>query len=133
MKTSIGLSIQKSGQLTSIEFYHKRTEFKKIAKLSDQELSIGVAILFGRIAVFTGLKGGIDDFIKQDILNGLVTNHRHLSLEEIEYAFCLDRDGVYGEPTNHYQFINREYVGRVLKKYYTWLDSQRQIHRIPVR
>ena len=34
MKTSIALSIQKCGQLRSIEFYHKRTEFKKIAKLS---------------------------------------------------------------------------------------------------
>jgi len=92
---------------------------------------MGVAIIFTRIAVFTGLKEDIDPFIKQDIVNGLITNHRGLSLEEIEYAFCLDRDGVYGDPTPHYQFVNREYVGRVLRKYYNWRDQKREQFRIP--
>lgn len=127
------LAIQKASSLTEVDFFKKRTEFKKISKIEDGELSIGISILFTRIAVFTGLKEAIDPFVKQDIVNGLITNHRHLSLEEIEYAFSLDRDGVYGEPTPHYQFVNREYIGRVLGKYYKWLDQKREQRRIPTR
>jgi hypothetical protein len=132
-KKEINLAIQKVGQLCDRDFFDKTKEFTKICNLPDQELSLGVSIIFTRIAVFTGLKQDIDPFIKQDIVNGLITNHRGLSLEEIEYAFCLDRDGVHGEPTPHYQFLNREYVGRVLNKYNKWKDQKREQYRIPTK
>ena len=106
--------------MTDNDFFEKIVEFKKISKLTDEELSIGASIIFTRIAVFTGLKDDIDPFVKQDMVNGLITSHRHLSIEEIDYAFCMDRDGMYGDPTPHYQFICREYVGIVLKKYMNW-------------
>jgi hypothetical protein len=48
-------------------------------------------------------------------------------MEEIEYAFCLNRDGVFGDPTPHYQFVDREYVGIVLRKYMNWkLEKNRR-------
>lgn len=126
-------AIQKVGQLTPNEFYNKTPEFKKIFHLDNETVSLGIAIIFTRLAVFSGLKEDIHSAIKQDIMNGIYANFNNLSLEEIEFAFSMDRDGAFGEPTQHYQFVNREYVGRVLRKYLKWIEEKKMVpNRIPI-
>ena len=46
----------------------------------------------------------------------------HLSLEEIDMAFEMDRYGHFGQPTKHYHLFNAEYVTTILLKYENWLE-----------
>ena len=54
-----------------------------------------------------------------------------MSLEEIDYAFKLERFGEYPERSEHFQLFNSEYVSSVLGKYRSWLMEKRRAHNIP--
>ena len=117
------------------DFIAKRKEFEGISTLEPKKRAQMAAVVFTRVAAFTGLKGSIDDFNKQDIMRKLIFSNPQLSLEELDYAFMMDRYGEFGDPTPHYQIINAEYVSKVVNKYQKWLAEKRllapRIREIP--
>ncbi|PKD21800.1 hypothetical protein APR41_02135 [Salegentibacter salinarum] len=80
----------------------------------------GLAVILTKVANLTGLKDPIHPINKRDIAQMIVTLYKTLSLEEIDYAFRIDRYGYHGEPTKHYQLFNAEFVTTVLIKYEKW-------------
>jgi len=62
----------------------------------------------------------------------ILNRFKGFSLEEIAYAFRIDRYGNHGEPTPHYQLFNAEYVSTVLGKYKNWLRKTRVNNNLPI-
>lgn len=83
-----------------------------------------LALIFVKVANLVGIKDPVSEINKQDIREMILTKFKSLSVQEIDYAFKLDRYS--GEPVQHYQLFNAEYVAKVLKKYQDWLLKKRQ-------
>lgn len=79
-----------------------------------------------------GIKEPISDINKQDIKEMILSRFPGLSLEEIDYAFKLERYNAYGEKTGHFQLFNAEYVSAILTKYKKWLNEKRVNHNLPL-
>ena len=85
-----------------------------------------IAVFFTKTSNFLGIKEAILDINKVDIFQMLIMKYKGLSLEELTYAFKLERYGQISPKTQHYQLINAEYVSSVLDKYVNWKVSQRK-------
>lgn len=90
----------------------------------------GLGFIFARVAILSGFKGEIPDINKEDITDLLLTRFKTISLNELNFAFKIDRHGYHGEPTSHYQLFNAEYVANVLNKY---LNYKQMIRNKPNR
>ncbi len=88
-------------------------------------------MIFTRVANLLGIKHQINQINKEDIREMIYYRFGNLSLEEIDYAFKLDRYGKFGDPTEHYQLFNAEFVGKVLNRYKNWVQQYRFDNRIP--
>lgn len=77
-----------------------------------------------------GIKGSIHTEDAKDIKDLILSNFKGMSLDEIAYAFKLERHGLTWEKTQHFQLFNAEYVGAVLKKYGEWKQKVRVEHNI---
>lgn len=104
----------------------------KIKNLDDNELRQGLSLLFTRIPNLLGIKDPINAINKADIKEMILMRFKGLSLEEIDYAFKLERYGVYESKTEHFQLFNAEYVGAVLNKFQKWMQKTRLNHNIPI-
>ena len=62
----------------------------------------------------------------------ILVRFKSLSIEEIDYAFKLERYGVYGDRVKHFQLFNAEYVSKVLDQYKKWLLKIRHDNNIPL-
>lgn len=80
--------------------------------------------LFTKINLLIGIKNEIDIFNKEDIKELILMRFKALSLNEIDYAFKLERYGKFGKRIEHYQLFNAQYVGEVLDKYLDWKTFQ---------
>lgn len=91
-----------------------------------------LGLIFTKASNLAGLKSSISEINKTDIREMILSNFKNLSLEEIDYAFRIDRYGTNGEPTPHYQLFNAEYVSMVLNRYKTWLRTIRGNYNLPI-
>lgn len=107
-------------------------ELEKIRNLDKTTVSQGLSMLFTRIANLSGIKDPISQFNKTDIAEMILMRFKGLSLEEIDYAFKLERYGVYSSKTKHYQLFDADYVSTVLEKYKQWLKQTRVENNIPI-
>lgn len=74
-------------------------------------------MIFIKVANLTGIKDPISDINKRDISEMIVRFFKNLSLEEIDYAFKMERYGMLEPKSEHYQLFNAEYVSEILNKY----------------
>jgi len=95
-------------------------------------LQQGLSMIFTKVCNLIGLKDPISNNNKIDIVEMIISRFKGLSLEEIDYAFRIDRYGDHGEPTPHYQLFNAEYVSTVLGKYKNWLRKIRENNNLPI-
>lgn len=96
-----------------------------------QYLQQGLSMIFTRASNLIGLKEPISSINKSDIVDMILSRHQSLSLEEIDYAFKIDRYS--GDPVPHFQLFNAEYVGKVLHRYREWLRSTRFSMNLPMK
>lgn len=102
----------------------------QLRNLTPETRKAGLGFIISRVAILSGFKGEIPDINKQDITELLMTRFKTISLNELNFAFKIDRHGYHGEPTPHYQLFNAEYVVKVLNKY---LDYKQNIKNRPDR
>lgn len=107
-------------------------EFVKIKNLDDQSFEYGLSSTFVKVANLAGIKEDIGDINKTDIAQMIALRFKSLSLEEIDYAFKLERYGSYPERTQHFQLFNAEYVSQILDKYKTWRHELRVSRNISI-
>ncbi len=94
------------------------------------EVREGLGIIFVRAVNLLGIKEKISQINKEDIRDMILLKFKSFSLEEIDYAFKLDRWS--GEPIQHFQLFNSEYVAKVLTKYKNWLRETRANNNLPL-
>ncbi|WP_407324045.1 hypothetical protein R5O24_02880 [Tenacibaculum maritimum] len=124
--------IAKVGNLSELSFARKVVELVKIKELDEDELRQGLSFLFTRISNLLGIKEPITAINKTDIKEMILMRFKSLSLEEIDYAFKLERYGAYENKTEHFQLFNAEYVGAVLNKFKKWLQKTRFNNNISI-
>lgn len=106
--------------------------FDKIRNIPRNEVSETIGMIFTKVSNLSGIKDPISEINKQDIKEMIFTRFGGLSLEEIDYAFKLERYGAYGDKTQHFQLFNSEYVSTVLNKYKKWLNEKRVNNNLPI-
>jgi hypothetical protein len=124
--------IVKAGETSELSFARKTIEFDKIRKLSEQDVNDGLAMVFTKASNLLGIKDPISDINKQDIREMILSHFNGLSLEEIDYAFKLERYGILGDKTGHFQLLNTDYVSTILNKYKNWLKEIRINNNLPI-
>lgn len=79
-----------------------------------------------------GIKEQIHEVIEDDLIECILSHFKSLSIDELYYAFKLERYGVYDLKTDHYQSFNAIYVSTVLKKYIEYKKNTRIKHNLPI-
>ncbi len=112
-------NIEESCKVTPVVFL--KTSKASIFKTEkNEEFFCSLGLMFTKVANLSGLKGEISDINKQDIEDLILDFNQALSLDEIYFAFKLERYNQYEEKTKHYEMFGAEYVSEVLKKYKKW-------------
>ena len=124
--------IVQGGNETEVSFAKKTIDFVKIKDLDDDDFEIGLSLLLTRIVNLLGIKEAVSDLNKQDIVEMLDIGFKNLSLQEVNYAFKLERYNQLDPKTEHFQLFNAEYVSEVLKKYKKWLQNIRRVNNLPI-
>lgn len=122
--------IAQAGDLNEISFAIKVIDFDKISEI--EYLGDNLGVLFLRITNLLGIKHAIEGVNKLDIREMLLKRFKTISLEEIDYAFKLERYGSLGKRTEHFQLFNAQYVSDVLDKYKKWLQKIRHDNNLPL-
>ena len=119
---------ERSIQLSPISFVNDIQNQLKIRDLDTDSLDFQnkIAVFFTKTVNLLGIKEAILDVNKSDIFEMLIMKYKGISLEELSYAFKMERYGQLLPKTQHYQLINAEYVSSVLDKYVNWRVSQRK-------
>lgn len=116
--------------MTELAFVKDVPNQVKVREADSYELTKQLAIVLTHAAIATGLKGGIEDIHKREIKELILMRFKNLSLDEIAYAFKLERFGVLGDKTEHFQLFNASYVSEVLEKYRNWKREIRKAHNV---
>lgn len=113
---------QEKTNLSPISFVNDLKNQTKIRSLdaNSKEFKNQLGLLFAKINNLIGIKQEIEIFNKKDIKEMILMRFKSLSLEEVDYAFKLERYGTFGKRIDHFQLFNAEYVGKVLERYLEW-------------
>lgn len=113
--------------LTGISFLKDVSVQIKIRDIKDiSKFNIQVGSIMLTIINHLGIKEAVSKVEKDDVKEMILMQFKHLSLDEVSYAFKLERYGVYGDKTDHFQLFNAEYVSTVLNKYLNWKVETRK-------
>jgi hypothetical protein len=107
-------------------------EFKKIYQIDKKTVGPLLGAIFTNISLLLGIREPISKINKEDILRMILTHYKKISLEEIVYAFELERYGKFKTKSKHFQNFNAEYVAEVLIKYKDWLAQTRFDNNLPI-
>jgi hypothetical protein len=110
--------------LPQISFLKDTSNQVKIREINNSfELTKQLAFVFAEVALLAGIKEEISDFVKKDIKTLILTKYKNLSVDEISYAFRLERYKSYNEITEHYNQFTTSYVSSILDKYVEWKQN----------
>lgn len=113
--------IELNCELSKVDFLkstYTQTKIKEISNDPNFKPLLGAVLV--KISILSGIKGEIDDFVKQDISKMILSTFKELSIEEISKAFELERYGQYDVKTEHFQLFDSNYISQILKKYKNW-------------
>jgi len=109
--------------LSPISFLNDTKNQTAIRELSENDFYNSITPIFTKINNLLGIKVNVTPLNGGDITDMILMRYKALSLNEIDYAFKLERYGSLGKRIDHFQLFNAEYVGKVLEKYQEWKKS----------
>ena len=112
--------------LSEVSFVREAGKLTKIREANGYELSKEASRFITNTTNALGIKEATSSFNKQDIIELLITKYRNLTIDEVYYAFKMERYGNLGERIEHFQLFNAEYVSKVLDK---WVNRKREVKR----
>ena len=115
--------VESNCSLKTVEFIKSKTSDLRDLKTNDNKYQL-LGVLITKISNLGGFKNVIDDINKQDIFDLISLRYLDLSLQEIYYAFQLERFGSLDPRTEHYQLFNAEYFSKVLNKFKKWRANE---------
>ena len=122
---------EKKQQLSEIPFLRDSLIQKKIREIDDSvELSSQITLWIATTANICGIKEAVPEFNKKDIVTMILTKYKSFSVDELHYAFKMERYGNLGEKTHHYQSFDSSFISTVFEKYKIWKQKQMIEHNI---
>ena len=118
---------ESSQELSNLEFVKnvgsqvRIKEAKKMPNFKEQLTMVMIKIIF-----HLSLKQEVAQELKDDVLEMILMRFNHISLDELSYAFKLERYGMYDAKTEHYQLFDANYVSEILNKYEKWKIKTRK-------
>jgi hypothetical protein len=122
--------------LSEVPFVRDTLAQEKIRNINSYDLIKQIGMLLSKIKVQMGIKHEISDVYKTDIREMIQNRFKNLSLNEIDYAFKLERYGEYKDEkglesrTEHFHDFNTVYCSTVLGKYVEWKRNLKLKHNI---
>lgn len=122
---------EKKMELAPLQFLRDVIKHEKIKNMDSYEQKKQIALFR---AAQAEMAGGLEigDIYKKEITELIIRRHGNLSINELYYAFKLDRFGEFEKPTPHYGNFNTQYVAQVLRKYSDWRQKVRYDHKLPI-
>lgn len=118
--------------LGPVEFLNDVLSHKKLAETNSYERSKQLALCFAAVAEAMKITTPITPIDKKEISELVLKRFKRLSINEIYYAFKLERFVEMGEPIKHYNRFDVQYVAQVLDKYVEWKIQTRQKHNLSI-
>ncbi|MFJ1431929.1 hypothetical protein ACILD7_02365 [Capnocytophaga canimorsus] len=122
--------VLQAGQTNEISFVKSTFSQTALREQRTPQTIETLAIVLTKSAVLTGIKQGVEDAVKEDLKDLIFGKFGGLSLEEVAYAFKLERQLAYPTKSEHYQFFSTEYVAEILGKYTEWKAEKRRQHHL---
>ena len=111
----------KTQELSEVSFVRDTLNQLRIAEIKDSvQILNQMASWISDTAFIAKIKDAVPLHQKRDIKEIILLRFKNLSFNELHYAFKMERFGVLGEKTTHYQSFDADYVGKVLDKYVEW-------------
>lgn len=128
--SNLQIYVQDRQSLTEISFVKSVSSHLRMRDADGYELSKEIAHWFAHTSNSLGIKEEINSINKMDITEMLLSKYKALSVDELYYAFKMERYGNLGEKTQHFQLFNASYVSDVLEKYREWKRNIKVEHNI---
>ncbi|GIM52004.1 hypothetical protein CAPN004_10340 [Capnocytophaga cynodegmi] len=122
--------VLQAGQTNEISFVKSTFSQTALREQRNTQTIETLALILAQSAVLAGIKDGVQDVAKNDLKDLIFGKFGGLSLEEIAYAFKLERQLAYPTKSEHYQFFSTEYVAEILGKYTEWKAEKRRANNI---
>lgn len=122
--------VQQAGNKSEIAFIKDSFELPKLREIKSADTNALLGLILQQASVLAGIKDGIQEIVKNDLKDLIYSRFGGLSLEEIAYAFKLERQLVYSTKSDHFQFFSTEYVAEILSKYVEWKAQKRRSHNV---
>lgn len=106
-------------KLSPVAFIESNKGDLRALKTNQVQLS-AFGLIIAKISLLGGFKTELDNLTRSDILELISLKFKELSLDEVYYAFQLERFGMLENQTEHFQLFNAVYVSKVLTKYKKW-------------
>lgn len=117
--------------LGEVAFVRSIVEHTKIRDVSDSyRISKEVSHWITHTTNQLGIKDAVPTHNKTEIVELILNVFKNLSFDELYFAFKMERFGVLGDKTQHYQFFDASYVSDVLRKYVDWKTEVRRKHNL---
>jgi hypothetical protein len=124
------LTIYQEGkrQLSPISFLNDVKNQVKIRDIDTESIEFRnqLGFFFTKTNNFLGIKESILDVNKTDIKELILIRFKGLSLNELDYAFKMERYGEFGKRVEHFQLFNAEYCAKVIDRYLSWKEFKRK-------
>jgi hypothetical protein len=127
------LAVYKEERLSlgEVAFVRSIVEHRKIRDISDSyTISKEVSHWITHTTNQLGIKDAVPTHNKTEIVELILSVFKNLSFDELYFAFKMERFGVLGDKTEHFQLFNASYVSDVLKKYIEWKREIRRKHNL---
>lgn len=118
--SNIKIYKESSQQLSELSFVKDIPSQLKIKDISRNDFINQFGLIMVKIINHLGIKNAVTESEKEDIKEFILMRFKSLSLNEIEYAFKLERYSLYESKSSHYQLFNTDYVSMILNKYIQW-------------
>jgi len=121
----------KTQELSEVSFIKDTLNQTLISEVKDSVQIINeISRWIGETALMMKVNGAVPQHHKIDIKEMVLMRFKNFSFDELYYAFKMERFGVLGEKTTHYQSFDAEYVGKILDKYLEWKREVKRIRNI---
>jgi len=121
----------KTQELSEVSFVRDTLNQTLISEVKDSVRIINeISRWIGETALMMKVNGAVPPHHKKDIKEMVLMRFKNFSFDELYYAFKMERFGVLGEKTTHYQSFDAEYVGKILDKYVEWKREVKRIRNI---
>jgi hypothetical protein len=130
MENKISIYNEKVVSLTPIQFLNSVFSHKSICEMDSYEMKKQIILSLVATKEQMRVTSEISDIDKKEIQELILSRYKRLSVNEIYYAFKLERFSEYGDQISHYNRFDVIYFGQIMERYKEWKRKTKSEHNI---